>query len=93
MCPVHLRVHKEARVDGEDGHGVLGIQEGLWLYPRKRAAMEGVSRGERWLPIAVKGSPAAQGRRDHRRQERNQGDVGGGQSRLGVMVEQISLRA
>lgn len=77
MCPVHLRVHKEARVDGEDGHGVLGIQEGLWLYPRKRAAMEGVSRGERWLPIAVKGSPAAQGRRDHGRQERNQGDVGG----------------
>ena len=77
VCPVHPRVSKEPMcVERSRGGapGGVGVKEGLWLYPRKMGAGEGTSRGERWVPSIVKGSPDAQWRTDHRRQEWNQGD-------------------
>ena len=80
-------VSEEAHVGGaewrRDRGGSWGLGKDTGFILERLGAMEYVSRGERWLPSVVKGSVSAQWRRDHKRQEQNQGDswaVGNGGS-------------
>lgn len=80
-------VSKEARVGRaewrRDHAGSWGLGKDTGFILERLRAMEYVSRGERWLPSVVKGPASAQWRRDHKRQEQNQGDswaVGNGGS-------------
>ena len=80
-------VSEEAHVGGAEWRrncgGSWGLGKDTSFILERLEAMEYVSREERWMPSVVKGSVSAQWRRDHKRQEQNQGDswaVGNGGS-------------